>query len=122
LILDSIDSLESLDILILLHGQRTRPWSAAEVSQFLRNDEDSAKRRLARLAASGLLEPAPDLPGSYVYQPRTEQLGKSVDALVETYRLKRTRVIEAIFSKPIEYLHVFADAFRLRKDKDKDNG
>lgn len=119
LILESIESVEHVEILLLLRANADRGWSAKDVTQKLRNSEESAQRRLADLASKGALVQVPGTdPTAYQYSPANEAQGRILDKLAKTYAERRVSVIELIFSKPRERIQVFADAFRLRKDKD----
>lgn len=117
---DKIESVEHLEILLLLHAQAERTWSAEEVVASLRNELESARIRLADLAQKRLL--AVDLQGQtgtasprYRYAP-VGPLAAAVDKLAATYSMRRVTVIQLIFSKPLDRIQVFADAFKLRKD------
>ena len=116
-LLQCIDSVEQLEVLLLLHGSPSAAWSPAAVATTLYSTPDSIAQRLAGLHARGLL--ATTEPASYRYQPRTADLDAAVSLLAETYRQRRVAVITVIASKPMENVRAFSDAFRLRK-KDKD--
>ena len=45
------------------------------------------------------------------------ELDQAVVRLAKDYAERRVTVITLIFSKPVDKLRTFADAFRLRKDK-----
>lgn len=110
-----IDSVEQLEILLLLHSAPNVEWSARRVSEELRTHELSAANRLANLAAHGLLATTGASPILYRYSPSSESLGKTISTLATLYVQFRFRIIEAIFGKPNEYVRVYADAFRIRK-------
>jgi hypothetical protein len=116
LIAERIDSLVQLEVLLLLRAAPDRPWTAAEVAQALRIDPTWATGQLGDLAARGLLASA-DVPGAYRYAPATPELVRAVTQLEKDYAERRVTVITLIFSKPVDKLRSFADAFRLRKDK-----
>jgi hypothetical protein len=116
-LLQCIDSVEQLEVLLLLHKTPGQAWSAESVAQALYSNPDSIGRRLAGLHANGLLSQAE--PSSYSYQPKTPALDDTVSLLADTYRQRRVAVITVIASKPMEKVRAFSDAFRLRK-KDKE--
>jgi hypothetical protein len=116
-ILQCIDSVEQLEVLLLLHGSPAVTWSPEAVATNLYSNPDSIGRRLAGLCGKGLL--AVTEASSYRYQPRTPELDATVLRLADTYRQRRVAVITVIASKPMENVRAFSDAFRLRK-KDKD--
>lgn len=115
--MECIDSVEQLEVLLLLHGSPSVVWSPEAVAKTLYSNPDSIARRLAGLHARGLLAIAEV--SSYRYQPRTAELADTVSLLADTYRQRRVAVITVIASKPMENVRAFSDAFRLR-NKDKD--
>ena len=120
-ITEHISSVEQLEVLLLLHREQQQPWSAQEVSQELRIDPASATERLADLQGRGLLvESAGEPPATaplYQYQPQKSNLDDTVNDLAKAYQEYRVTVISLIFSKPIDKIRTFADAFKFRKDK-----
>jgi hypothetical protein len=116
-LLQCIDSVEQLEVLLLLHRAPGEAWTAEAIAQSLYSNPESIGRRLAGLHASGLLAPAPSF--RYKYQPKNVELDATVTLLANTYRERRVAVITVIASKPMENVRAFSDAFRLRK-KDKE--
>lgn len=117
-IIDSVDSVEQLEILLLLHQHRDRAWDAEAVARELRVSPLSAGERLRELAADGLLEKRGGKPAEYRYAPASPKLDEAVRGLVTAYAERRVTVINLIFSKPVDRIRTFADAFRFRKDDD----
>lgn len=117
-VLQCIDSVEQLEVLLLLHGAPAVEWSPEAVAGALYSHPASIARRLATLSAHKLLS-ATEPPLLYRYQPKTPELDATVTRLADTYRQRRVAVIALIASKPMENVRAFSDAFRLRK-KDKD--
>ena len=115
-----IDSIEKLEVLLLLRTQAQREWTARDVSLELRIAESSAATRLADLTARRLVMQPGE--GRYRYGPANPDDAQDVASLAETYSTRRVSVISFIFSKPLEKVRGFADAFRLKRDKDDPNG
>lgn len=113
LIASSIDSVEQLEVLLLLHGSGGRQWRAPDVSAALSTNDQSAARCLASLAASGLLHADGEI---YRYDPQPELRG-AVDTLARIYSRYRVRIIQLIFASPSGNVQSFADAFRIRRKK-----
>ncbi len=117
-----IDSIEKLEVLLLLRAQAGREWSARDVSVELRITETSAAMRLADLAARRLVVEKGGPPPLYRYSPGSPDDEKDITELQATYSTRRVSVISFIFSKPLDKVRGFADAFRLKRDKDDGNG
>ena len=111
-----IDSIEKLEVLLLLRANPGRPWTAAAVAGELRIMETSAQGRLDDLTARGLLAHEGGTPPSYRYAPISGEDAQAVTELASTYAQRRVSVITFIFSQPQDRLRSFADAFRIRKD------
>lgn len=116
-----IDSIEKLEVLLLLRTRADRDWSARDVSQELRITEFSAVARLDDLTARRLLVKAAGST-SYRYHPASTEDQLDVGELQATYSSHRVSVISFIFSKPLDKVRGFADAFRLKRDKDEGDG
>ena len=116
LILERIDSVVQLELLLLLQANSGKTWSAAEVAQELRIEPSWANGQLGELAARGLLAPAPDRAEAFAYGPTSAALAAAVAQLAKDYAERRVTIITLIFSKPVDKIRSFADAFRLRKD------
>jgi len=112
-----IDSVVQLEILLLLHARREQAFNADEISRELRVDRAWVEGQLSNLCGRGLLNCSDQTPPLYQYAPRDNKLSAAVDALAREYAQRRVTVISLIFSKPVDKIQAFADAFRIRKDK-----
>ena len=113
----NIESVEQLEVLLLLLGRRERGWSPDEVARELYSHPTSVARRLAMLLGQGLLREIE--PGCYQYAPRTGALHATVRRVADTYHERRVAVVTLIASKPIENVRAFSDAFRIRRPKEE---
>lgn len=113
---EHIDSLEQLEVLLLLRAYPDREWSAQEVSRELRSEPGAAAERLAEMSLDGLLIMSQAEGPLYRYGPKTPELARLVDKVADVYAVRRVTVITLIFSKPSKHVLSFADAFNLRKD------
>lgn len=115
LIVDHIESVEQLEVLLLLHRSAPRVVKSSEAASELRIDGASAQRRMEDLVVRGLLEGEAD---GFVYRPGNSRDGQ-VRSLAEAYRERRVSVITLIFSKPqkaaSDPARALADAFRLKR-------
>lgn len=117
-----IDSIEKLEVLLLLRARPEQPWTAEAVSRELRITESSALRRLMDLEARGLLLSNGATPPGYRYEPARSDDDMAVTELARSYAERRVSVISFIFSRPLETVRGFADAFRFKRDKDDEHG
>ena len=112
----NIESVEQLEVLLLLWRTPERGWTSDEVATAVYSHPSSVVRRLAMLFGQGLLRERE--PGCYQYAPRTADLHDTVTRLDHVYRERRVAVITLIASKPIENVRAFSDAFRIRRKKE----
>jgi hypothetical protein len=116
LIAQHIQSVEQLEVLILLRTHRDRAWTVAEVNDHIKSSPSSVVTRLDDLAARGFLRRTDQ---SFHYQAR-EDVEAAVAQLAAAYTERRFSVIELIFSKPAAKLRAFADAFKVGKKRGPD--
>lgn len=117
-----IDSLEKLEVLLLLRAHPGREWTASSVSLELRITEPSAAARLADLTAHKLLVSDGGAVPVYRFSPASSEDVQAVTELATVYGARRVTVISFIFSRPLDKVRGFAEAFVLKKDKDGGNG
>jgi hypothetical protein len=110
-----VHSVEQLEILLLLRATRSRAWTAAQLVRELRIDLGSAQSRLKDLHTRGLVEPTAPESEAFSFAPASPAIDAAVAALARTYIERRVTLINLIFSKPVQQIQSFADAFRLRK-------
>lgn len=116
-ITEHIDSVLQLELLLLLHVRRDHDFGAAEVVEELRIDSTWAAAALDDFCARGVLTCTEGSPRRYRYAPKSAELDAAVTKLDQAYSDRRVTVISLIFSKPTDKLRSFADAFRVRKEK-----
>lgn len=106
---DNIESVEQLEVLLLLRREAARSFSPGAVGRELRIAEGSAAGRLVDLHARGLLQR--EAAEEYRYRPESAALDDAVARLSAAYAERRVSIINLIFSKPTEKIRSFADAF-----------
>jgi len=109
-----IDSVEQLEVLAMLHDQPEKDWTYLGLSQELRSTESSVEKRVRDLVDRRVIHPIST--DSFRFNPRSEEVRQVVHDLVGVYRLRPYRVMELIFSKPVNAMQSFADAFRFKKE------
>ncbi len=110
-----IQSLEQLEVLLLLWNSPNHSWTSAEVYEVVRSSRSSVEERLESFAQLGFLGKDDGPPPTFRYAPK-ENLGTAVDETAGAYQKWRVRVIEAIFTPAVDPAQRFADAFKVRKD------
>jgi hypothetical protein len=118
LLVERIGSISELETLLLLHRTAPMDWNRHQVAAELRIEARAAEEQLAALAARGLLsfsEAGEDV--RYRFDAATDALRTAVAGLAVAYEKRRVTVVHAIYSRPADKIRVFAEAFRLRKDR-----
>jgi predicted ArsR family transcriptional regulator len=118
---DYIDSVLQLEVLLLLRARGDQPSSAEQISKELRIDAAWAAEQLQNLCNRSILVCTDEPVRMYRYQPTRDDLRHTVDDLAQAYADRRVAVVSLIYSKPMDKIRGFADAFRIRP-KDKPNG
>lgn len=113
---DHIESVVQLEVLLLLHANPQRGWTAADIGRELRIDPAWASTQLVDLHARGMLQATDAASGAYQFTTDA-RLAQAVSELAKTYADRRVSVTALIFSKPVDKLKTFSDAFRLRKER-----
>jgi len=110
---DHLDSVTELELLLLLRSNPSCTWTAQEAGATLYATTEAMALLMGGLSARGLLKSHDG--DRFAYQPTTPELASLVDELADLYRQRRATVITLIYSKPMDKIRSFADAFRFRK-------
>lgn len=113
-VFEYIDSVEQLEILLLLESNSSKSWSASEMNGLLRSNLNSVEKRLSLLISQGLVKQRPD--SQYLFAPEREDFQKIIHNLSDYYRVHRYKIMELIFS-PMKKSRDLAEAFRLSPSK-----
>jgi hypothetical protein len=114
---EHVRSVAALEVLLLLRATRPRAWSAAVLAAELRIDAHFAEGRLAELARAGLVEAAGG-EATYRYAPEPAERDALVEQLDLAYAERRVSVVTLIYAAPRDQARAFADAFRMRKERE----
>jgi len=118
LVLDVIESVEQLEILMLLATDEGRTWTAEQVAKELRSSPRSATRWLELLQRRGYFAVGGEgEAAAYSYAPESSEKRRDVSSLIQTYIIRRVTVIDLIYNRPKARLQTLADAFKLREKK-----
>jgi len=107
-----VDSIETLEILLLLHRSPDTYWIPKAIESHQGMKPGSAEPRLQRLVADRLVIKGQS--GGYRYMVRDPALGRDVDALSAEYGERRVAVVDAIYSEKHSALRAFSDAFKIK--------
>jgi predicted transcriptional regulator len=117
LIAEHIVSVEQLEVLLLVRERSGESWTPEGISEVIRTSASSAEQRLRDLEARGFLsrERGEDGGERYRFAPNG-RWDHALSRLADLYAERHYTVIELIFSKPIQNLRVYSDAFLFRKE------
>src|SRR3954465_5717026 len=96
-----INSVEQLEMLLLLKRHPEKEWTAQEMSRALSSNPDAVASRLVPFEAVRLVAVKPGPEPRFRYQPSNPVLDETIRALAEAYSTYSVRVVSLIYSKPI---------------------
>ncbi len=113
----TINSVEQLEVLLFLMSNEEREWSAEEIGERIRSTPESVAPKLEELCAARLVSVRREGRDCYRYAPHSDALAKEVaESLDKAYKEGKDTIIQLIFSRPMDNIRIFADAFRIRRD------
>jgi hypothetical protein len=113
---EQIESLAQLEALLLLRHEPQRQWEATEIAKSLYIPPEMAGALLAEFGRRGFATASPSSGTRFAYHTIDAETDNLIDRLATIYRERRVAVISLIYSKPMNKVQTFADAFRLRKE------
>jgi hypothetical protein len=111
-----IESLAQLEAILLLRQDPARQWTSEEIAKALYITPGMACLLLSDMARRGLARVESSTPARFAYGPHDSETDRLVGELASLYQERRVAVISLIYSKPLNKVQTFADAFRLRKE------
>lgn len=121
-ILTSVPSVPYLEAILLLRADPDVGWDVRRMAARLYVPERQAAEVLAGLAAAGIARNEDDGETAlFRYAPATAELRERLDALAQAYSANLVGVANLIHSRIDKRAQQFADAFRLRKDSEKED-
>ena len=108
-----IESLAQLEVLLYLRQHADRHLHSNEIANRLALTAEMSRVILVDLARRGF---ATHVEGRFHYQT-SENFGRLIELLENAYRERRVTVTSQIYSKPLENMKSFSDAFRFRKEE-----
>jgi hypothetical protein len=125
LLRDHIESYEQLELLLLMRSERGAAWTEETLTARLHLAASLVAAALDGLKSAGFVQ-AQVQGGArhYTYLSQSDEVEATVDRLAAAYREYPIPIIKLMSANAIERLRTsalrtFADAFILRKDKDR---
>lgn len=115
-----IQSVEQIEVLLLLYHERGRDWTVDEIDHRVRSSTASITARLNTLVGQKLIVRNDAEKLSFRYLGSDADLDQLVRLLAEHFKVRKNRVIEAIYSSPTQKMLTLRDAFKVTKDSDND--
>lgn len=115
-IFEQIDSVELLEVLLFVRSHKDKDWSAELLAHEMRSSANSVSRRLENLKRLGLIQENKTDPNLYRYHLRNSELEEVLEELNDTYKVKKQKILELIFS-PLKKGRHFANAFVVNPPK-----
>jgi hypothetical protein len=112
----NIESLAQLETLLLMRRDPQRSWDAAGIAKALYISPEQAERLLADLVRRGMIAAIAAPAAHHLFNPSNADIDAAIAEVALAYEERRVAVISLIYSKPLNKVQTFADAFRIRKD------
>jgi hypothetical protein len=113
-----VDTVELLEIILLLQRHPERSWNAPEVGEALGLDHRAVAHDLERLGARDLLDVRLGADVRYRFNPGTPEAVAGAQQVADAYRVRRGAVLAFVTARRHRSLQDFSDAFRLTEDDD----
>ena len=109
-----IDNLDALEVVMLLHREQERRWTADQVAAHLRISARVARRELDRMRSRGIARP--DGADSYRFDGSDPERAAAAARVAATYATRRVELINYVASQTLKRIQSIADAFKIKKD------
>jgi hypothetical protein len=106
-----VDSIETLETLLLLERSRETFWMTSAIESHLGFKAGSAEKRLQLLLQNGFV--VRGMSGAYRYCPKRAEDDAQVAELAAAYADRRAAVLNVLFSDNLARLRAFANAFKV---------
>lgn len=115
---EKIQTVLRLEVLLLLHNQQPRSFTAAEVADELGFENEEAQNQLMALEAIGVVVESNADKTKYRYHPLNANLRSLVDQLGVRYSEQRVPILSIILADHSDRTRLFAQAFRIIRKND----
>jgi predicted ArsR family transcriptional regulator len=114
---EQIQTVFRLEVLLLLHRNRDRSLTAADVARELGFDNDLAQQQLTKLVNLELVESNAQ-ERTYRYSPVNAADGSMVDQVAASYSRRRVPILSVILAEHPDRTRLFSEAFRIIRTND----
>ena len=112
---ENIDSIEQLELLVMLIDTSHRYWDAASAGRALGVNPGKTLRDLERLATRNLLAVNLGNDVSYRFEPGSSRLRATTEVFAAAYRNNPRALFRLVAERQTRAVRDFADAFRIRR-------
>ena len=109
-----IDSVETLEALLLLKRSSETFWMTSAIESHLGFKAGNVEKRLQSLLQNGFV--VRGLSGAYRYSPERAEDDAQVAELAAAYADRRAAVLNALFNANLGPLRAFANAFKVKSE------
>lgn len=109
-----IDSIETLEILLLLKRSPETYWMPTAIESHLGIRPGLAERYLRELLDNGFI--VRGMTGAFRYSPSGDAYDESIAELAAAYAEQRVAVVNTVFSQNLARLRAFANAFKVKSE------
>ena len=109
-----VDSMETLEIILLLQRAPDTFWTASAIDSHFGMKQGTAEKRLQGLLQNHLVTKGKS--GGYRYAPNDEELREHLSALAIAYAERRAVVANIVDSENLERLRVFSAALTMKSE------
>lgn len=113
----SIDSIEQLRVLILMHANPDKVWTTNEIAIILRSVDTSIQKRLLDIYSRKILLAFSEKEDLHKFLPSSTAMKEIIDSMVVENQLRPYQIIDAIYSSSDKTILDLANAFKMRGDK-----
>jgi hypothetical protein len=114
---EQIQTVFRLEVLLLLHRNRSRSFTAADIAHELGFDSDLAEQQLIALVTLQVIKTNSDQ-SCYRYAPVNAELRSMVDQLAAGYSRQRVPILSMILAEHPDRTRLFSEAFRMIRTND----
>jgi hypothetical protein len=114
---EQIQTVFRLEVLLLLHRNRSRSFTAADIAHELGFDSDLAEQQLIALATLQVIK-TNSAQSCYRYAPVNAELRSMVDQLAAGYSRQRVPILSMILAEHPDRTRLFSEAFRMIRTND----